>query len=424
MPKNLLVEQDQHVTPEQRRDAKALTRRSASRSPPARRPDRAAGRKGSRLAGDSAEKLSTLSRCRRDPDRARASRAARLRRSAWTDDKARQHPRQRHHGAARRGRIPLDRVERQRADRASTSPLRVAAQRGQMRADAEPLAEVVRQRADVEAGGAVDAERDRVRRRPQSDRARWCSRRTGAGRAGAAGRAGSGARRSLRPSRRAIASLAADLLRRERRRLLQERAAERVERAIDRVARRPARPDDAGPTGRPCRVLRVGRDAEPDDRFVGLVARAQEPGEPRRAADDQRQHAGRAPDRACRCGRCAARRARAARARRRRARSGPTGLSMTRAIDGRLVHRRSAVDRRSIFSTNVFCSASIGPVTVQPAAFLWPPPPNSFATAPMSMSPFERMLTRYSSPSACLKKTTAWISFTVSGRLISPSVSS
>ena len=31
-----------------------------------------------------------------------------------------------------------------------------------MRADAEPLAEVVRQRADVEAGGAVDAQRDAV----------------------------------------------------------------------------------------------------------------------------------------------------------------------------------------------------------------------------------------------------------------------
>ena len=78
-----------------------------------------------------------------------------------------------------------------------------------------------------------------------------------------------------------------------------------------------------------------------------------------------------------------------------------------------------------LLSTNVFCSCvDRPPVTVQPAAFLWPPPPNSFATAPMSMSPFDRMLTRYSSPSICLKKTTAWISFTVSGRLMSPSVSS
>ena len=76
------------------------------------------------------------------------------------------------------------------------------------------------------------------------------------------------------------------------------------------------------------------------------------------------------------------------------------------------------------FLQHAIAHGAKGPVTVQPAAFLWPPPPNSVATAPMSTSPFDRMLTRYSSPSACLKNTTAWISFTVSGRLISPSVSS
>ena len=65
------------------------------------------------------------------------------------------------------------------------------------------------------------------------------------------------------------------------------------------------------------------------------------------------------------------------------------------------------------------------PVTVQPAAFLWPPPPKRLATAPTSIAPFDRRLTRYSlGASISLKKTTAWISLTVSGRLISPSVSS
>ena len=76
------------------------------------------------------------------------------------------------------------------------------------------------------------------------------------------------------------------------------------------------------------------------------------------------------------------------------------------------------------FSSNITVSASRSPLTLQPDAFLWPPPPNSLAIALMSMSPFDRMLTRYCSPSICLKKTTASISFTVSGRLISPSVSS
>jgi hypothetical protein len=64
------------------------------------------------------------------------------------------------------------------------------------------------------------------------------------------------------------------------------------------------------------------------------------------------------------------------------------------------------------------------PLALQPEAFLWPPPPNALATTLMSISPFERMLTRQSSGPFSLKNTTAWISLTVSGRLISPSVSS
>jgi len=68
--------------------------------------------------------------------------------------------------------------------------------------------------------------------------------------------------------------------------------------------------------------------------------------------------------------------------------------------------------------------APAAPAATAPAAFLCPPPPNSLATAPTSIVPFDRMLTRYSSPSSCLKKTAAWISFTVSGRFTRPSVSS
>ena len=53
-----------------------------------------------------------------------------------------------------------------------------------------------------------------------------------------------------------------------------------------------------------------------------------------------------------------------------------------------------------------------------------PPPPNSLATALMFTGPFERMLIRQSSVALSLKKITAWMSRTVSGKLISPSVSS
>ena len=55
---------------------------------------------------------------------------------------------------------------------------------------------------------------------------------------------------------------------------------------------------------------------------------------------------------------------------------------------------------------------------------MWPPPPNSLATALMFTAPFERMLMRQSSGPLSLKKITAWMSLTVSGKLISPSVSS
>ena len=59
-----------------------------------------------------------------------------------------------------------------------------------------------------------------------------------------------------------------------------------------------------------------------------------------------------------------------------------------------------------------------------PEALVWPPPPNSRAMAFTFTSPFERMLIRQSPGPLSLKKTTASISFTVSGKLMSPSVSS
>src|SRR5687768_18338322 len=64
------------------------------------------------------------------------------------------------------------------------------------------------------------------------------------------------------------------------------------------------------------------------------------------------------------------------------------------------------------------------PRTPQPEAFLWPPPPNSRATALTSTSPFERRLTRQSSAPFSLKNTTASTSCAESGKLTSPSVSS
>ncbi len=55
---------------------------------------------------------------------------------------------------------------------------------------------------------------------------------------------------------------------------------------------------------------------------------------------------------------------------------------------------------------------------------LVPPPPNSVAMARTSTSPLDRMLIRHSPGPLSLKKTTACISLTVSGRLLRPSVSS
>ena len=52
-------------------------------------------------------------------------------------------------------------------------------------------------------------------------------------------------------------------------------------------------------------------------------------------------------------------------------------------------------------------TSSIGPATVNPAAFLWPPPPKVLATSRTSTSYFERMLTRTAPSGVTLKNTTA-----------------
>ena len=142
-----------------------------------------------------------------------------------------------------------------------------------------------------------------------STRLEWPARSTGAhavhGCDRRLARAALAARRRPRCARQRVAPPAADLLGRERGRLLQERAAERVERGVDRraigqraVVGRPRR-------RRPPRRRSSVANAEPDDGLVGLrrrrsgTARAAWRGRRRAAARRWRR------DRACRCGRFA-----------------------------------------------------------------------------------------------------------------------
>jgi hypothetical protein len=88
-----------------------------------------------------------------------------------------------------------------------------------------------------------------------------------------------------------VTALPVNLLRRERRRLLQEGAPEHVERRVDRLtSRQRNRPLDAD--GAALRIAGVRREPEADDRFVRLVAAAQELRETRRPPHHQRQDAG------------------------------------------------------------------------------------------------------------------------------------
>ena len=89
-----------------------------------------------------------------------------------------------------------------------------------------------------------------------------------------------------------VAALTVDLLRRERRRLLHERAAERVERRLDRLARRHGRVADWSNSAS-LRIGGIGREPQADDGVVGLVACGQECRESRRLAEDEQQDAGR-----------------------------------------------------------------------------------------------------------------------------------
>ena len=221
--------------------------------------------------------------------------ARRPRRSASTDGQLGQHAaRAARSRATRRRRVAL----RRRRAAARRSSVEVAAprppQRGQMRADAEPLAEIVRERPDVETGRAVDARASRGRRRRRGCRGACAVtlHRGGKGRRG--GRAGvereASADASAARARQPVAAPSVDLLRRERRRLLQERAAERVERARRSRRATAAARRTAAPIGRALRVARVGREAEADDRVVATcrwrsgTARAASRGRARAAA--------------------------------------------------------------------------------------------------------------------------------------------
>ena len=171
-------------------------------------------------------------------------------------------------------------------------------------------------------------------------------------------------------------------------------------------------------------VVGVGRQAEADRRVVVLVGCRQEPHQPRGAAAWPAAARRWPADRACRYARCGARRARAAPPPRRRATSGPAACRRRERRPSRCARLCRICARIFLLEHRASTRLERRRVALQPEAFLWPPPPNSFATALMSTSPFDRMLTRQSSRPFSLKNTTAWMSFTVSGRLISPSVSS
>ena len=305
-------------------------------------------------------------------------------------------------------------------------------QRREVRTGAEPLAEIVRQRADVEAGGAVHrsviaiaCDASTSSRRVDGDASPAAGGQRAAAGAGRSSSGGVAARAAGARARQLVAALPVDLLRRKGRRLLQERAAERVERGARSrratAAVRRMRAPIAVPARRRCRSRsRAGRRRRRSCRWRSGIARAASPGRPPAAA--RRWPAGSSvpvwPMRRSR----SARRTRATTS----CDVGPGRL----VDDEQAVHRMQTVDRairsRSRSSRRtVFCSG------VDRAGDRCSRPRSCgrrrripSRRAPMSMSPFERMLTRYSSPSTCLKKTTAWISFTVSGRLISPSVSS
>ena len=145
-----------------------------------------------------------------------------------------------HHRGAPPSPDPLERAERDGVGRASKSPLLVRRNAARCAPVPSALAEVVRQRPDVEASRAVDVERHGVRLARSTtsmDVDTVTDRRLSAPRQ---------VRRSaarLRGVARAVAPPAVDLLGRKRRRLLQERAAERVERGFDRRPR-----DGIGPS--------------------------------------------------------------------------------------------------------------------------------------------------------------------------------
>ena len=230
----------------------------------------------------------------------------------------REHVRERNHATGGQLGLTLDRVEAERVGERQRAAARPP-QRDQVAADAEPFTEVVRERSDVEAGGAVHSERHSVAVNTDDFdgvggdadwvwQVGWVSRAGGAearGHGSERRRVGwvesmvrdrAGARRlqasvTARPcARQLVAALPVDLLRRERRRLLQEFASKGIQCRVDRATRQTL--DRALDAERPALgIAGVRREPEADDRFVRLVAAAQELCETRRPSHDQRQDA-------------------------------------------------------------------------------------------------------------------------------------
>ena len=327
-----------------------------------------------------------VGRCRAGPTRRRAARrrrgpmsrpcdsaARRLRVVSTTAARLRQHAVERDQRRRGTSRVALGRSSR--ATAASSAEIAAAGppQRRQVRAGAEPLAEVVRERPHVEPGRAVRRAASRVVALAAPTMSRLCAvTLTGSGQAGRAGasviarpsprsraRAPVGSSAGRQSSSPRTPAAAAGRCRGTRRAPRRSRRATGRGRVRPRRSARPARPR--------CRSRpRAGSTAS----YVLSLALRKRASRVARPSTSGSTPGGHRIERAGVADAPLAERA-AQRAPRRRARSGPPAcrrragrpsIALFDLLDERLLQR---VDRRR--------------VTVQPAAFLWPPPPNSLA---------------------------------------------
>src|SRR5258708_38673582 len=302
----------------------------------------------------------------------------------------------------------------------------------EVRPASEQLAEIMRQRADVEPGAADDPQSDkrpRVERQGSSFDGRE-SRVEGRGSRVVREQLelADGDRYRLQFDRLVSARLlvrahAVDFLRREGWRQLRERAEEFGEDRSNLISR--DHPRSAILDRRRVKTLRVvcrRRDTQADVREVFLLVGHQESREARGVPDQEDEEAG--GEWIQRAGVTDPRRLQ----RPPRERDDVVGCRSRRLVD-----EKSAMHHGRDWTPTAMASASSfrmpsrtagsGPLTLNPAAFLWPPPPCRAATVRTSTSYSERMLTWMSPSAPSLKTTTAWISRAVSGRLMRPSVS-